>query len=129
MVAGVAQNDADQSLPADPGPAPDRQLRRALLGRGHQLKARLSVGRQGLTDGFLAQVRLSFANADLLKIRIDCDDRDEAALLASGLAEAVPCHLVQRVGRVALLYRELAKDRCPSPGCASPWSRRGRSSV
>lgn len=104
------QSFDDRSVPAGLGESPSARLRRTLVGRGHQLKARLTVGRAGLTDAFIRQVREVLAHADLVKVRIDCDDRDEAAGMAAELARRVPCHLVQRVGRVALLYRPLPDD-------------------
>jgi RNA-binding protein YhbY len=90
---------------SDPGPAPTPQVRRGLLGRGHQLKARLTLGREGLTEAFAAHIRQCFEHTDLLKVRINVDDRDDARQMATALAVSVPCHLVQRTGRVALLYR------------------------
>lgn len=90
----------------DPGPPPTKADRRELLKRGHGLKAYLAVGRGGLTDAFLRQVRATFVNSDLLKVRLEADTADESDLLAEQLAGQVPCHLVQRVGRIALIYRK-----------------------
>ena len=100
-------SSSPQTPAPTPGPAPTPQLRRGLLARGNRLKAHLSLGRQGLTDALVAHVRGELDRADLLKIRIDIDDRDEAARAAEELAARIPCHLVQRIGRVALLYRPL----------------------
>lgn len=87
------------------GSAPTGAARRELLRRGHSLKSQLTVGRAGLSDAFLAQVRQSFTHVDLLKIRLDGDSPAEADELAEELASRVPCHVVQRIGRVALMYR------------------------
>jgi RNA-binding protein len=95
---------------SDPGPAPTKTDRREFLKRGHGLKARLAVGRGGLTDAFLLQVRAAFVNTDLLKVRLEADTGDEADLLAEELAKQVPCYLVQRVGRVALIYRKQMEE-------------------
>ncbi len=94
---------------SDAGPAPTRAERRPLVKRGHVLKAQLAVGRAGLTEAFLRQVRSAFSNTDLLKVRLEADKADESDSLALELADRVPCHLVQRVGRVALLYRKQAE--------------------
>ena len=94
----------------DPGPAPTKADRRGLLKRGHTLKAHLAVGRGGLTDAFILQVRGVFDHADLIKVRLEADDADESDLLADELAKRIPCHLVQRVGRVAILYRAAMED-------------------
>lgn len=89
-----------------PGPAPNSAQRRELRSRAQRLKARLVVGRKGITEPFLAEVRGELARLELVKIRIDEDDADEADRLAAELAERVPCHLIQRIGRVALLFRQ-----------------------
>ena len=49
------------------------------------------------------------AGPDLLKVRISTDDREECDRVAEELAARLPCQLVQRVGRVALLFRPAAE--------------------
>jgi RNA-binding protein YhbY len=93
----------DRKTPAI-GPPPTGAARRELLSRGHALKARLLIGRAGLSDPLLAQVRQVFTHADLLKVRLDAESADQADALAADLAARVPCHLIRRIGRVALLY-------------------------
>jgi RNA-binding protein len=97
----MASTDPDNGI----GSAPGGAARRELIRRGHGLKSQLAIGRAGLSDAFLAQVRQSFTNADLLKVRLEADTPGEAEDLAEELAARVPCHFVQRVGRVALMYR------------------------
>jgi RNA-binding protein len=80
-------------------------MRRELRSRAQRLKARLTVGRKGLTGPFLEEVRGELGRHELVKVRLDVDEADQADELAGALAEAVPCHLIQRIGRVALLYR------------------------
>ena len=41
----------------------------------------------------------------LIKLKINLGDRDERDALISELTERHTCHLVQRVGNIALLYR------------------------
>jgi RNA-binding protein len=95
----------DTHTPSGAGPAPTSRERRALVARGQRLKAQFTVGRQGLGEPFVAGVRDAFRNTDLLKVRVDADSAEETMGVATELAGRVPCHLVQRVGRVALLYR------------------------
>ncbi len=98
-----------ESTWSDAGPAPTQAERRPLVKRGHALKAQLVVGRAGVTEAFLRQVRSAFANTDLLKVRLEAEKADDSERLALELADRVRCHLVQRVGRVALLYRKQAE--------------------
>jgi RNA-binding protein len=87
------------------GPAPASAKQRELRALANRLKARLIVGHKGLTDSLLAEVRGELGRSELIKVRLDEEDADAAELLAHELAERVPAHLIQRIGRVALLYR------------------------
>lgn len=109
-VEGMKPNHAqDESLVSPPASS----QRRALAKRGHLLKARLAVGRAGITEAFLNQVRQALEKADLLKVRMDADDAAGSDAMAADLARQVPCHLIQRVGHVALLYRPLPENTAP----------------
>ena len=79
--------------------------RRTLAARGNRLRARLVVGRRGLSESIVAQVRRALEKTDLVKVRVDADAREEVDVLAEQLAREVPCHLIQRVGKVVLLYQ------------------------
>ena len=78
--------------------------RRALIARGHQLKADIVLPADAVTDAVVAHVQGAFGKRDLLKVRIATETSKECDALAAELAARVPCELVQRVGRVALLY-------------------------
>jgi len=79
--------------------------RRALAAKGHRLKAHVIIRADELSDATVAHVRRAFGDRELIKVRISTDDRQQCLLAAQELAERIPCELVQRVGRVALLYR------------------------
>jgi RNA-binding protein len=80
--------------------------RRDLIRRGHTLSPQLAVGRQGLTDSLAAQAAEAMKNRDLLKVRIEAESGDEATQLAEELAAKVGARVIQRVGRIALLYKK-----------------------
>ena len=79
--------------------------RRALAARGNRLKANVAIQAGELSDATVEHVRRAFGRNELIKVRISTDDREECSQAARELAERIPCALVQRVGRVALLYR------------------------
>ena len=84
--------------------------RRALIARGHQLKADIVLPADAVTDASVAHVQVALRKRDLVKVRIASDTSKECDALAAELAARVPCELVQRVGRVALLYHALTED-------------------
>lgn len=79
--------------------------RRALAARGNRLKVCVIIGAGELSEATVTHVRQALTGKELIKVRISTDDRQECARAALELAERIPCELVQRVGRVALLYR------------------------
>jgi RNA-binding protein len=87
--------------------------RRALAAKGNRLKAHVIIRAAELSDAAVEHVRQAFDDQELIKVRISTDDRQRCRQAAQELAERIPCELVQRVGRVALLYRpaDEADDR------------------
>ena len=67
----------------------DQKTRRELIRRSHQLTARLTLGRSGVTEAFIAELDRTMLTCDLLKVRIEADSGKEATTLAGQLAEKV----------------------------------------
>ena len=91
-------------MTAEPSPLPSAR-RRELIAAGHPLRPAITIAVGEPDDGVLAHLRQALAAHELLKVRIRTDDRDQCRQTAERLAERVPCHLVQLVGRVVLLSR------------------------
>ena len=75
-----------------------------MLAASHPLQPLATVSATNLTDAAIAQVRACFANHELVKVRIHAETGGECDVAAGELAARVPCELVKRIGRVALLY-------------------------
>ncbi len=82
--------------------------RRRLAAQGHHLQAKVVLAEQDVSDNVATQVDAILARQPLVKVRVNTRDREICAAIVSQLAERVTCEVVQRVGRVALLYREPA---------------------
>lgn len=82
---------------------------RFLRGQAHGLKAMLQVGAKGVTDAVVTEVELALEHHELLKIRVAAEDRDARDAMIGDLAERTGSALVQRIGNVAVLYRQ-SKD-------------------
>lgn len=82
---------------------------RFLRGQAHGLKAMLQVGAKGVTDAVAAEVDLALEHHELLKIRVAAEDRDARDAMIGDLAERTGSALVQRIGNIAVLYRQ-SKD-------------------
>ncbi len=82
----------------------DKQ-KKAFRAQGHHLQPVVLVGKDNVTDGVLEAVDGALTTHELIKVKVlqsATVDKDEAA---QALAQATGAELVQRIGRVVLLYR------------------------
>lgn len=83
--------------------------RAALKGKAHALKPVVMVGASGLSRSVLTEVTAALEAHELIKIQLpgqsDADDKKEAT---EELERMLPehAHLVSRVGRMVVLYKE-----------------------
>jgi RNA-binding protein len=77
-----------------------------LKSAAHALKPVLQIGKEGLTDAVARSVEDALHTRELLKIKVlesaPADAREIGAALAGAIEGA---HLVQVIGRTAVLYR------------------------
>jgi len=86
----------------------DEKQKRALRGRGHNLKPVVSIGNAGLSKAVLRELDLSLEHHELMKIRIAAGDRTARRQLIEQVCAELNAELVQAIGHIALLYREAA---------------------
>ena len=77
-----------------------------LRGLGHALKPVVMVGESGLTDAVRVEFESSLEHHELIKIRVKVGDREERDRIILSLCETAKAELVQRIGNMALIYRE-----------------------
>ena len=83
---------------------------RFLRGQAHDLKALLQIGNKGVTPAFLAELDAVLEQHELVKVKVAGEDREARDAMIGELAEKADAALVQRIGHVAILYRQ-SKDR------------------
>ena len=77
--------------------------RQYLRGLAHPLAPVVRVGKAGVTESVVAETKKSLESHELIKVRIESDDRKTAA---ESLASATDAQIAGSVGKVAILYRE-----------------------
>ena len=82
-----------------------------LRGLGHGLKPVLTVADKGLSDAVLAEYEIALAHHELIKVRLRVGDRDLRDQYIDSLCANAGAELVQRIGNVALVYRENPEHR------------------
>ena len=77
---------------------------RDLKAQAQRLKAKLKIGKEGLSPQFLAALDEVLRQHQLVKVKFD-EFKEQKKELAPQLAERSGSHLVTRVGNVVVLYR------------------------
>ena len=89
----------------------NEQQKKFLRGLGHQRKPLIIVGEAGLTESLLAEFESTLAHHELIKVRVRAGDRDTRDEIIRTLCDTSGAHLVQRIGNVALLFRQNLKKK------------------
>lgn len=76
---------------------------------GHELKPVVMTGGDGLTEGVVAEVQRALEDHELIKIRINGEDREVRAAEMAALATQCKAQVVQVIGKIVLLYRPARK--------------------
>jgi len=85
---------------------------RALKAQAQRLKATLKIGKEGLSQQFIAAVDEALNHRELIKVKFD-DFKQQKKELTPQLAEKCGSHLVTRVGNVVVLYRPKPSEPQP----------------
>jgi RNA-binding protein len=99
-------------------PMPDELLnekistkeKRALRARAHHLNPVVSIGAAGLSDAVLAELEVALESHELVKLRVAADDRVQRKALIDDLCRRAKAELIQRIGHMAVIYRERPGD-------------------
>jgi RNA-binding protein len=76
-----------------------------LKSAAHGLEPVVQVGSKGISDGLIDQIREQLVAHELIKIRFNTESAAGPAESAEMLAERTRSQLVQKKGRVIVLYR------------------------
>jgi RNA-binding protein len=79
---------------------------------GHELKPVVMTGGQGLTEGVLAEIDRALEDHELIKVRINGENREERAAAMAMVGSHCKAETVQVIGKIVLLYRP---SRKPNP--------------
>lgn len=77
-----------------------------LRGLGHGLKPVVMIGDAGLTEAVLSEFKSCLEHHELIKVRVKVGDRTERDRIITELCDSGDAELVQRIGNMALLFRE-----------------------
>ncbi len=73
---------------------------------GHDRNPIVLVGQGGISSNLVAELDRALRDHELVKVRARVGDREERDRLLAELAASTRSELVQRIGHVALYYRQ-----------------------
>lgn len=89
--------------------------RRYLRSLAHPLKPVVMIGAAGLTEAVLREASRALAAHELIKIRVQNDDRAEREAFLQAICEALDATPVQHIGKLLLIYRPSESPRIRLP--------------
>jgi len=82
---------------------------------GNELEPVFQIGKGGMSEEIVDQLDLVLEARELIKVRVLKTCLDDPAELAEEIAEALDCDVVQKIGRIFLLYRPAVEPKIELP--------------
>ena len=83
-----------------------QQLQKSLRARAHDLKPVILVGTKGLSPAVLAEADRALDDHELIKVRLNDEDRASRKQACNQLCQHLHADLVQSIGKIAVIYRQ-----------------------
>jgi RNA-binding protein len=82
-----------------------------LRGLGHGLKPLIMIGEAGASESVLAEFESTLSHHELIKVSVRVGDRNTRDAIIEKLCTVASAVLIQRIGNIALIYRENPKKK------------------
>lgn len=79
--------------------------KKAFRSIGHHLDPVVTVSENGASEGVMAELDRALRDHELVKVKLALPDRDDRAAMLDELVTASDAELIQKIGKMALLYR------------------------
>ncbi len=80
-------------------------FRKFLRAKAHSLKPVVITGQAGISDAVLNEIDLALNHHELIKVRVNAEDREMRQTMIQRICETLGAELVQSIGHIATLYR------------------------
>lgn len=77
-----------------------------LKAKAHKLKPVVLIGNQGFTDAVKKEINRALNDHELIKVRIQGQDRDARRELLAEICQSNQAEPVQLIGNVGIIYRK-----------------------
>lgn len=79
--------------------------RRKLSAQGHGLNPVVLIGRSGLTENVLNELDRALLSHELLKVKVQLDDRNTRKTILEEICQKLKAVPVQHIGKIFIIYR------------------------
>jgi RNA-binding protein len=76
-----------------------------LKAQAHKLKPVVILGNAGLTDAVLNEIEARIEHHELIKVRLNADNRENRLSMIEKIAASVHANLISTIGHIAIFYR------------------------
>jgi RNA-binding protein len=90
--------------------AVSQDLKKRFRKIAHHLKPVVMIAEKGITEGVLAELDRALEDHELIKLKINVQERDDKQLIITEVCRQTRSEAVQTIGKVAVLYRAAKKQ-------------------
>ena len=91
-----------------------QQQHKSLRAKAHELKPVILVGNKGLSSAVLAEADRALNDHELIKVRLNDDDREARKQSRTDMCKHLKAELIQSIGKIAVLYRQRPEESSKS---------------
>lgn len=88
----------------------NKTLKNQLKAQAHHLNPVIIVGGKGVTKALLEETHAALKAHELIKIKINAEDKPARTEVAMALCDALEAELIQLIGHIAIVYRKNEED-------------------
>lgn len=81
-------------------------FKQELKAKAHHLKPIIIIGGEGLTPGVQNEIDRALTDHELIKIRVNAEDREERKSITADIIEYHHAELVGSIGHIIIIYRQ-----------------------
>jgi RNA-binding protein len=85
--------------------------KKQLRARAHALKPVVITGQAGLSPAVLSEIDVALEHHELIKVRVNADDREMRKEMAQHICSELGADLVQSIGHIVTLYRKRPEQK------------------
>jgi len=84
-------------------------------GLAHSLKPVVLIGNNGLTEAVVAEIDYALNHHELIKVKINTEDRETKALIVEAICRETDATKIQVIGKTLVIYRQSPEKKINIP--------------